>query len=229
MSIKPKSLTIGRLAREVGVNLETVRFYERRGLLAKPPRSASGYRLFPAEATRRVRFIRRAQELGFSLAEIRELLSLRLTPTAKSADIKRRAEAKIADIDAKIKSLESMKKTLRSLTKACPAVARSESALSLRALTRRTNEPQLETRIAGAPRSGGLAPSQTGLPDLLACLCWFAEFGWAWLSDIDGLSLTTDPGILVSYLGSSGIQSEKPPRIRPVLNGTSCGNCHFAW
>jgi len=76
MSIKPESLTIGRLAREVGVNLETVRFYELWGLLPKPPRNASGYRLFPAEATRRLRFIRRAQELGFFLAEVRELLSL---------------------------------------------------------------------------------------------------------------------------------------------------------
>jgi hypothetical protein len=62
-----KSLTIGRLAKQAGVNLETVRFYERRGLLPKPPRTASGYRLFPADAARRLRFIRRAQELGFSL------------------------------------------------------------------------------------------------------------------------------------------------------------------
>ena len=103
-----KSLTIGRLAREVGVNLETVRYYERRGLLPKPPRSTSGYRLFPAEAARRLRFIRRAQELGFSLAS-----------TAKSADVRRRARAKITDIEAKIRSLESITKTLRELTKAC--------------------------------------------------------------------------------------------------------------
>lgn len=114
-----KALTIGRLAREAGVNLETVRYYERRGLLAKPPRSASGYRLFPLEAAGRLRFIRRAQELGFSLGEIRELLSLRVSQTAKSADVRRRAEAKIADIDARIKSLDSMKRTLRKLTNAC--------------------------------------------------------------------------------------------------------------
>jgi MerR family mercuric resistance operon transcriptional regulator len=114
-----KSLTIGRLARQVGVNLETVRYYERRGLLPKPPRSASGYRLFPEEAVRRLRFIRRAQELGFSLGEIRELLSLRVASTANSADVRRRAQAKITDIEAKIRSLESMKKTLRELTKAC--------------------------------------------------------------------------------------------------------------
>ena len=117
--MKTKPLTIGRLAREAGVNLETVRFYERRGLLPKPPRSASGYRLFPADAARRLRFIRRAQELGFSLVEIRELLSLRVSPTAKSADVRRRAEAKIADIDAKIRTLDSMKRTLRKLTNVC--------------------------------------------------------------------------------------------------------------
>ena len=114
-----KPLTIGRLAKEGGVNLETVRFYERRGLLPKPPRSASGYRLFPADAARRLRFIRRAQELGFSLKEIRELLSLRVSRATKSRDIRARTEGKIADIDAKIRSLESMKRTLRKLTNVC--------------------------------------------------------------------------------------------------------------
>jgi MerR family transcriptional regulator, copper efflux regulator len=114
-----KSLTIGRLAKQAGVNLETVRYYERRGLLPKPPRSASGYRLFPSDAARRLRFIRRAQELGFSLKEIRELLSLRVSRTTTSKDIRARAEAKIADVEAKIKSLEAMKKTLNKLTKVC--------------------------------------------------------------------------------------------------------------
>ena len=118
-----KSLTIGRLANQAGVNLETVRFYERRGLLPRPPRSASGYRLFPAEAARRLKFIRRAQELGFSLAEIAELLSLRVSRSTTSGDIRARAEAKITDIEAKIKSLESMKKTLRKLTRVCDGCA----------------------------------------------------------------------------------------------------------
>ena len=114
-----KSLTIGRLAREAGINLETVRYYERRGLLPKPPRSASGYRLFPADAAPRLRFIRRAQELGFSLIEIRELLALRVSPRTTSAEIRKRTEAKIADIEHKIKSLESMRKSLRKLTNSC--------------------------------------------------------------------------------------------------------------
>jgi MerR family mercuric resistance operon transcriptional regulator len=114
-----KSLTIGRLAKQAGVNLETVRFYERRGLLPRPPRSESGYRLFPADAARRIRFIRRAQELGFSLTEIGELLLLRLSRRTTSAEIRTRAESKISDIEAKIKSLEAMKKTVRKLTRVC--------------------------------------------------------------------------------------------------------------
>lgn len=114
-----RALTIGRLARAGGVNLETVRYYERRGLLPRPPRSASGYRLFPEESARRLRFIRRAQELGFSLKEIRELLSLRVSRRARSTDVRRRAEAKIADIEAKIKTLESMRRTLRKLATSC--------------------------------------------------------------------------------------------------------------
>jgi len=114
-----KSLTIGRLAKQAGVNLETVRFYERRGLLPRPPRSASGYRLFPAEAARRLKFIRRAQELGFSLAEIADLLALRVSRRTTSAEIRARAKAKITDIEAKMRSLDSMRKTLVKLTKAC--------------------------------------------------------------------------------------------------------------
>lgn len=123
VSIRMKSLTIGHLAKEAGVNLETVRYYERRGLLPKPPRSASGYRLFPTEAARRLRFIRRAQELGFSLKEIRELLSLRVSRSTTSREIRARAEAKIAAVEAKIRTLESMKKTLRKLTNVCDGCA----------------------------------------------------------------------------------------------------------
>lgn len=113
------TLTIGHLAKESGVNLETVRYYERRGLMPKPPRSLSGYRLYPAEAVRRLKFIQRAKELGFSLREIKELLALRVSPRTSCAEIQQRAEAKIADMRAKIQSLQSMEKSLRKLTKAC--------------------------------------------------------------------------------------------------------------
>jgi MerR family transcriptional regulator, copper efflux regulator len=118
-----KSLTIGRLAKQAGVNLETVRFYERRGLLPRPPRSTSGYRLFPVEAARRLRFVRRAQELGFSLTEIQDLLSLRVSPRTTSAEIRNRTDAKIADIESKIKSLDSMRKSLLKLARSCDGCA----------------------------------------------------------------------------------------------------------
>jgi MerR family copper efflux transcriptional regulator len=112
-------LTIGRLALLGGVNLETVRYYERKGLLAKPPRTASGYRLFPEDAARRLRFIKRAQEMGFSLREIKELLALRMRPGTSRAEIRTRATTKIADVDQKIQSLEAIKKALRTLTERC--------------------------------------------------------------------------------------------------------------
>jgi MerR family copper efflux transcriptional regulator len=114
-----EKLTISRLAQLGGVNLETIRYYERQGLLAAPPRTAAGYRVFPREAARRLRFIKRAQELGFSLSEISELLALRMKPGTKQADMRTRAEAKIADIEQKIQSLQAMKKTLRQLTERC--------------------------------------------------------------------------------------------------------------
>lgn len=112
-------LTIGRLADEVGINLETLRYYERVGLLPKAPRSPAGYRLFPADTARKLRFIKRAQQLGFSLKEIRDLLALRVSPRTTGAEIRQRAESKIADIEGKIRSLEAISKSLRKLTRSC--------------------------------------------------------------------------------------------------------------
>src|SRR5881296_3201270 len=96
------TLRTADVAKQGGVNLETVRYYERRGLLPKPPRTLAGYRTFDAGAVRRLRFIKQAQALGFSLKEIKALLALRLDPRASCADVRRRAEAKIADIDGKL-------------------------------------------------------------------------------------------------------------------------------
>ena len=113
------TLRTGDLARQGGVHLETVRYYERRGLLPKPPRTSAGYRAFDVEAVRRLRFIKDAQALGFSLKEIKALLALRLDPRASCAEVRRRAEAKIADIDAKLRALRAMKRALVRLTAAC--------------------------------------------------------------------------------------------------------------
>ena len=113
------SLTIGQLAQRSGVGVETIRFYEREGLIAEPPRRSSGYRDYPLEAVIRIVFIRRAKNLGFSLKEISELLDLRVRPRRNCALVKRNADTKIADIDTKIVSLRRMRRALLELTKAC--------------------------------------------------------------------------------------------------------------
>ncbi len=112
-------ISTSELAKRGGVNLETIRYYERTGLLPKPPRSGVGYRLFSSESVRRVRFIKRAQELGFSLKEIRELLALRIAPGSTRADVRKRAETKIVDIEGKVQHLRAMKKALVRLTESC--------------------------------------------------------------------------------------------------------------
>lgn len=114
-----KSLTIGQVAREAGVGIETVRFYERQGLIEAPTRRASGYRQFNESVVDRLQFIREAKELGFTLGEIKELLSLKLDPSSSCAEVKGRAEAKIADIEEKTRTLQRMKRALAKLTKAC--------------------------------------------------------------------------------------------------------------
>ncbi len=113
------ALRTGEVAKKGRVNLETIRYYERRGLLPKPPRTAAGYRAFDGEAVRRIRFIKQAQALGFSLKEIRELLSLRIDPRRSCGDVRARAEAKLTDIEDKIRSLRAMKKTLARFFAAC--------------------------------------------------------------------------------------------------------------
>src|SRR5229473_2015644 len=114
------ALKIGEVAERGGVNLQTIRYYEREKLLPEPPRLPSGYRIFPEQTVYRILFIKRAQELGFSLAEIRDLLSIRIDAKKECSDVKRLAKAKIADIDEKIRTLESMKRVLSGLTKLCP-------------------------------------------------------------------------------------------------------------
>ena len=112
--------TIGVLAREAGVHVETVRYYERRGLL-KQPRRAGGWRRYDADALRALKFVKRAQELGFSLEEVSELLSLRSSSSVRTCNrVRSRAEAKLADIDAKIRDLTAIRRTLEQLAKACP-------------------------------------------------------------------------------------------------------------
>jgi len=114
-----ESLTIGKIARLAEVGVETIRFYEREGLIVEPPRRESGYRQYPLETVSRIRFIKRAKNLGFSLKEIRELLCLRLDPETTCEDLRKRAEAKIADIAEKVRALQKMEKALTDLAAAC--------------------------------------------------------------------------------------------------------------
>lgn len=128
------TLTIGRVARRAEVGVETVRFYERQGLLEEPPRRKSGYRQYGEEVIDRLRFIRRAKQLGFTLKEIKELLSLRLDPSSTCGEVKRRAEAKITDIETKIQTLQAMNNALRRLTAACRSEGSSSDCPILDAL-----------------------------------------------------------------------------------------------
>ncbi len=114
-----EALTIGQLAKQAGVGVETIRFYEREGLLAEPERRPSGYRQYTPEVVRRVRFIRHAKDLGFALKEIQELLELRVDPISTCADVRQRARAKIADIEGRVVALERMKAALEQLARSC--------------------------------------------------------------------------------------------------------------
>lgn len=118
-----RELRSGELAIRAGVNVETLRFYEREGLLHEPPRRPSGYRRYPADAIDVVRFIRRAQALGFSLKEIKELLTLRAVPRATCGDVVSLARKKVEEIDSKLRDLRSMKAALSRLLTDCTAAA----------------------------------------------------------------------------------------------------------
>ncbi|MEI2691764.1 MAG: MerR family transcriptional regulator [Anaerolineae bacterium] len=101
----PSLLTIGRIAKLAEVNIETVRYYERRGLLPAPPRTVSSYRLYGDQSVARLRFIKQAQALGFTLEEIGELLALRVDAETSCDVVRQRAERKMADVAEKIRSL----------------------------------------------------------------------------------------------------------------------------
>jgi MerR family transcriptional regulator, copper efflux regulator len=115
------TLTIGALAGAAGVGRETVRFYERRGLIAEPPRSPAGYRRYPPEVVQRLRFIRRAQELGFTLGEIEELLDLRVDEVSACGTVERRAREKLEQVETKITDLHRIGDALNRLVDKCQA------------------------------------------------------------------------------------------------------------
>ena len=114
-----EKLTIGQLAKKANVNLETIRYYERRGLLPEPPRNKSGHRQYSLEEVKRTEFIKRCQALGFSLKEILELLSLKVISGTTCGDIKARVETKIADVEKRIVDLEKIREALLRMSSKC--------------------------------------------------------------------------------------------------------------
>ncbi len=114
-----EKITIGQLAKKVNVNLETIRYYERRGLLLEPPRNKSGHREYSLEEVKRTEFIKRCQVLGFSLNEISELLSLRVGPGTTCGDVKARVEDKIMEVEKRIADLEKIREALLRMSGKC--------------------------------------------------------------------------------------------------------------
>src|SRR4028119_516034 len=104
-----KSVAVGKGAGRAGVGVEPVRFYERQGLLLEPDRRASGYRQYGEDVVARLRFIRRAKELGFTLKEVAELLALRHDPAATRSDVREKVRAKVEDIEARVRDLQRIK------------------------------------------------------------------------------------------------------------------------
>ncbi len=133
-----KGLTIGRAARKAGVGVETIRFYQRRGLIRQPAKpDGTGFRHYPEETVQRIRFIRQAQDIGFSLREIDELLSLRADPGADCADVREQATAKLQEVERKIARLEEIRAALEELIAACPGRGALRACSILEALASR--------------------------------------------------------------------------------------------
>ena len=127
-------LTIGKLAKQADIGIETVRFYERQGLIDPPLRTESNYRIYPEEEVTRLKFIKRAKVLGFTLKEIKELLRLRHDPHATKADIKNRTLEKIQDVKQKISDLTKIKEALELLSDSCDGHGSLEGCPILKAL-----------------------------------------------------------------------------------------------
>lgn len=133
-------MTIGELGKRAGVPVATVRYYEQRGLIAAAPRSRAGYRQYDVGAAERLRFIRHAQALGFSLEEIRELLALRVTDPASCRPVLATARSKLHHVQQRIRELQRMERTLASLVRSCETHAPTAECPVLAALADDTNE-----------------------------------------------------------------------------------------
>jgi MerR family mercuric resistance operon transcriptional regulator len=129
-------MRIGQVARSAGVNIETLRYYERRGLLPEPARASSGYRHYPDDSVQVVRFIKRAQQLGFSLDEIGDLSRLARGGPASCREVRALAGAKIADMERRIETLQTMCRSLQALVDTCHRRPRDRTCPLIEAIGR---------------------------------------------------------------------------------------------
>ncbi|KAA3611878.1 MAG: MerR family transcriptional regulator [Planctomycetota bacterium] len=127
-------MTSGQLAARVGVNVETLRYYERSGILPSPPRTRTNRRQFEPETVERLLFFKRAQRLGFSLAEIRELLSLSTDSEADCAEVRAQASTKLEEVEGRIRDLEAIRRVLKAMVDDCPGSGPTSNCTILAAL-----------------------------------------------------------------------------------------------
>ncbi len=126
--INDQTMRIGRAAELAGVAIDTIRYYERLGLLPKAPRTSSGYRIYAPEAVQRLRFIKRAQAFGFSLAEIKEILNLNSSSRSSCARVLQMIDRKLEQLESKMAEMKKLKKELSTYRSACRRALRTGSA-----------------------------------------------------------------------------------------------------
>mgnify|MGYP001277177100 FL=1 len=131
-------LTIGQFAKMAGVHVQTVRYYERRNLLQPTARKASGYRMYGDDALRRLRFIKNAQALGFTLREVNELLNLRVSSVSRCGTMQVKAQAKLRQVEAKTRDLLALSRALKRLIRSCLAGQPTEHCPILQSLDEET-------------------------------------------------------------------------------------------
>lgn len=127
-------LTIGKVAKRAGVNIQTVLYYERIGLIHPIGRRESGYRIYSPDTIARIQFIKNSQELGFTLKEISGLLKLKVRSKAHCGDVKKKAEVKLKDVQSRIKKLESIERVLGDLIKTCKVQNKTDACPILKSL-----------------------------------------------------------------------------------------------
>ena len=143
-------LTISKAAENAGVGVETIRFYERKGLIEQPLKpQEGGYRTYPIETVQRIKFVRQAQEIGFSLREIEDLLSLRADPSADCSDVRERATAKRDEVDRKMEQLGRIRAALDELILACPGRGALRTCSIMESLVTATGEPGAHANAGG--------------------------------------------------------------------------------